>query len=405
MQQAIHLLIVDGHHGTALVAAFGSRWLLPVLTCPERRRVDRAVLEWLANRGVKGDVVGQWAGRMSADVIDWLVVIRARPDAVSQPPLVWSRLECLTPASAVESYQGWAVARSLERGSLPSMPGPFGDFNWIDEVARWIAVAIGSTPSHLMPFRVTPHEGVLGADTARGRLFFKGLSRERSSEARLTQVLAALAPCAFARTLALETREDGSVWWLTGECRGGLAADPAVVALALARMQRRVMASGPVLRVLPRIDLDAARRWASEIVDDVGCAEGFAAAIDRTATAVVPESWIPMDLDPTNVLVDAGGHVSFIDLDDSFRGAAPLAMAVYARRCHDRSLYAVYEQSWSTPLAGIDWPAFEIASTIVDSWLGWQRAARNTERGEVHGVLEVAAARLRERLRRAVHGL
>jgi hypothetical protein len=404
MRQALHLLIVDAHRGSALVAAFGSKWLLPVLTCPERRRVDRAVLEWLANRGVKGDVVGQWLGRMSEDAIDWLVVIRARPDAASQTPLIWSRLECLMPASAVASYQGWAVARSVERGRLPSMPGPFGEFNWIDEVDEWIGAAIGSKPDRLTPFRVTPHEVVLGADTVRGRVFFKGLTHERSSEARLTQVLSALAPCAFARTLALDTRDDASVWWLTDECRGGRAADPAVVALALARMQRRVMASAPVLRVLPRIDLDAAGRWASEIVDNVACAAAFAAAIERSVTAVVPESWIPMDLDPTNVLVDESGHVSFIDLDDSFLGAVPLAMAVYARRCRDRSLYAVYEQSWSPPLAGIDWSAFELAATIFDSWLGWRRATRNTERGEVHGVLEVATARLRERLRRAVHG-
>jgi hypothetical protein len=113
------------------------------------------------------------------------------------------------------------------------------------------------------------------------------------------------------------------------------------------------------------------------------------------------DSWIPMDLDPTNALVD-GSDVRFIDLDDSYLGPAPLAMAVFANRCRDRSLARIYEQCWSPRLAPVDWPAFAIAAAVIDAWLGWQRLQRNLERGEVRGAVGVAAQRTRDRLVRAV---
>src|SRR6185437_656019 len=118
--------------------------------------------------------------------------------------------------------------------------------------------------------------------------------------------------------------------------------------------------------------------------------------------AGVQQSWIPMDLDPTNALVDDRGAVRFIDADDSFLGPAPLAMAVFAARCGDRSVHRTYEQSWSPALSGLDWAAFERVAIVVQSWLAWTRLERNVARGDVFVDREFAMARTRARLDKAI---
>lgn len=399
MRQTFHVLIVDRHADQALATWHGSRWLLPVLTCHERVRAGAALVRWACQRGVRGELVGQWVGRVTSNGTDWLAVISATttPDT---PGLAWTPLDRLANASSLIDYQGWAVTNTLERGSQPSVAGPFGRLAWPDEVKSWIGRSVGATPGTLVPYRVTAHAVVLGVETAHGRVYFKGLAPDRTGEARLTPVLAALAPLSFARTLAIDARADGSIWWLTGACPGEGGRGSEHVARHLARLQRRVMASGPVIRELQAIDLADAARWASALAGDRRCGAAIAYALERVVNAPVPESWIPMDLDPTNVLV-TGEHVRFIDLDDSFFGPAPLAMAVFARRCRDESLYAIYQRSWVPPLDAVEWPAFELMATVFESWRGWQRVKRNTERGDVSGALEPATRRIRDRLLRA----
>jgi len=403
MQQVLHLHIVDRDRGAALAAWYGKRWLLPVLICGERARAALVVATWAAEHGVPCDLAGQWLGRVGPDATDWLMVMRAAPfSRAADPKLEWSPLADLTSTASLDNYQGWAVAACLEHGSLPSVPGPFGNLTWLDDVKAWISAAAGTVARAVTPYRVSAHEVVLGAETRCGPVYFKGLRAERACEARLTRAMAALAPASFARTLAVEERADGSVWWLAAGCPGQPGDDGNLAAGALARLQRRVIGSGPVLRELRRLDLDAVTTWASGFIDDAASGGAIQRCVERAANASVPESWIPMDLDPTNVLVD-GGEVRFIDLDDSYLGPAPLAMAVFSRRCRDASLYRTYEHSWFPPLSGIDWSAFEVTAAVVDAWLGWQRVERHTCRGEVHGALDLAATRTRERLSRCVH--
>jgi hypothetical protein len=112
-----------------------------------------------------------------------------------------------------------------------------------------------------------------------------------------------------------------------------------------------------------------------------------------------------MDLDPTNILTDGESRVRFIDVDHSFLGPAPLAMATLVMRCGDRTVYRTYEQSWSPRLTDVDWEAFETAATVIQAWLGWKRLKGNIARGEVYVDGNLAAERTRQRLARAIGGV
>ena len=414
MKQLSHLLIVNGDRRAALVAIIGPRWLLPVVTCSERARGAPLVARWCAERGIAADVVGQWLGRVTADAIDWLVAIVAAPDTVvSDSALEWRALDGLLSNPSVLEYQAWAVARALVRGALPSVEGPFGNLSWPDDVRTWIAEAMGSTVTSLTPYRVGAYEVVLDADCAGGRVYFKGLAGERATEPRLTQELARMAPESFARTLAMEPREDGTVWWLTAACPGLSGGNAHGAAGTLARLQQRVFALD-ALPDLTALDLEAAATWAGELLGESPVADVVRQQCARVMSADVPATWIPMDLDPSNVLIDDDGRVRFIDVDDSFLGPAPLAVTTLALRsaCGARSargarpsgraIYRTWELAWSSALTGLDWVAFETASIVVQSWLGWRRLERHIARGEVYVDRDLAAERTRQRLTRAI---
>jgi hypothetical protein len=273
---------------------------------------------------------------------------------------------------------------------------------------------MGSAVAALTPYRVGAHEVVLGADCAHGRVYFKGLTGERAAEARLTEALAAVAPDSFARTLALDRRADGTVWWLTAACPGQSGSEAHRAAETLAQVQQHVLAMGarPELAVL---DLETAAHWASALLGDSPCGAPVRQRCADVMRADVPATWIPMDLDPSNILIDDEDRVRFIDVDDSFLGPAPLAMATLALRCGDRTLlsargarpsgraiYRTWELTWTSPLTGLDWAAFETAATVVQSWLGWNRLERNVARGEVYVDRDLAAERTRQRLARSI---
>jgi hypothetical protein len=402
MRQLLHLLVVDCERRRALATRFGSKWLLPIVACDERVRAPLASLRWAASQGIACDVAGQWLGQISADGTDWLVVMRRLPGCATPEPgaLRWTSLDAMSATPAVIDYQRSALSVSLERTRLPSVSGPFGHIGWIDEVTSWIDSFV--TVSAVTPYRLSASEVVLGAESPCGRVFFKGLPAQRSDEAFLTRTLSALAPRSFARTIALERRPEGSVWWLTAGCAGTMTRDVHAIARALARLQRRLMASAPVPRRLHDLDLLECAKWSSQLVDGSTAAlvnEG----ISRVVAAAVPQGWSPLDLHPTNVLVDDCGNVRFIDVDGSFLAPAPLAAAMLANRCADRSLYRTYEEAWFPPLRDVDWPAFELTAAVVEARLAWRRFERHARAGELGGALEVAASRTRERLERAVH--
>jgi hypothetical protein len=404
MQQMLHLLIVDRDRRAALTATYGSRWLLPVVTCAERARAAPLAARWAEERGAPGDVAGQWLGRVTEAGIDWLVAVAARPQHMTPPPpLEWTPLDALSSRMSLLDYQQWAIARAVQGDALPSVSGPFGNLSWSEDVRTWIGGAAESAVSSLTPYRVGAYEVVLGADCVPGRVYFKGLVEERAAEARLTQALAAAAPDSFARTLALERQPDGCAWWLTAACPGRPGGDPHRAAQALARVQQRTRTAGHRSLALRALDLEAAARWAGDLLGDSRSGAIVRRRCAQALRADVPAAWIPMDLDPANILVDAGHRVRFIDVDDSFLGPAPLAMATLARRSADPTLYRTYERSWSPPLARLDWQDFEVAASVVESWLGWTRLRRNIERGEVFAPLDLVEARVRTRLARCVN--
>jgi hypothetical protein len=401
VRHQLHLLLVDRETRTALAARFGTRWLLPSIVCSERVRAGPLAARWCAERGLRGDVAGQWLGRAQTSSVDWLIAISARrPSACAAAPLDWIDLDLLANSSSVIDYQTWAMGRCLAHHAMPAVEGPFGNLEWPEQALAWITALLGSPLCALTPYRVSAYEVVLGVDTARGRVYLKGLAGDHAAEAHITRRLAALAPASFAPTLALDHGADGMVWWLTGECAGRPSHDAALVGAALARVQHRLMDCVNDLPDLRDVDLGAAALWACS-----GAQHGDLMwdACDWVQRAPVPRTWIPMDVDPTNVLVD-GEDVRFIDVDDSFAGPAPLAIALFARRCGSPPAYRAYEQSWSPPLERLDWQRLETAAVVFDAWSGWQRLQRNVARGEVDAPIDSLEARVRERLARDLYG-
>jgi hypothetical protein len=399
MQQSLHLLITRAATGEALAARYGSRWLLPIISCDERMRADPKAVRWCADRDIECEVVGQWLGRISPQVTDWLMVLSAtHGDRPSDRQLMWTPLAALISRPALIEYQGWAIRRVMEGGSTPSVPGPFGRFDWLDDVKEWIRAVAGEPACRrIRQFRSRANEVVLCVRARCGDVYFKGLVEDRAREPRITQTLSAVAAAHFARTLAVEERADGSTWWLTASCPGVPAANGEPVAHALAKVQRRLMNTDVCERILPLLDLDAALRWGTELVDG-GCVRRIETCLSSVLSTRAPRTWIPMDLHPTNALVSADGAVRFIDIDESFFGPAPLAAALFATRSRDASIRAAYERSWSPAFGSVDWAAFEAAAGLVEAWLGWQRLERKVRGGEVHGAFEIATNRIRQRL-------
>lgn len=391
MQQHLHLLILDPDRRGALAGRYGARWLLPSIRCDERLRAGPAVARWCADRSICGDVAGQWLGRAGAHAVDWLVPIpTCRPLPSAETSLAWTPLDALAGGKSVLDYQTWALARSLERSIVPSAPGPFGNLDWPDRVRTWLRDTLGLTVAGWTAYRTSAHEAVLGVDTPRGRIYFKGLTGDRATEALVTRRFFEAAPASFARTIALEGRSDGTTWWVTAECHGRRASDPAAVATALARLQHCLLPLARDPGLLETADLAAACEWAGEE--------------HRPISPAIPASWIPMDLDSTNVLID-GERVHFIDLDDSFVGPAPLAMAAFSRRGDGvrAAAYAAYERSWPPPLAAVEWRRLERAAVVFQAWRGWLRVMRNVERSELDADLDRVRASIRARLARDLY--
>jgi hypothetical protein len=375
------------------------------MTCTERIRAAQVVVRWCEEQRIHGDVAGQWLGRVTEQSTDWLVaIVGSAPFRVPDKTLEWIPLRALATSDAVVEYQQWALRTAVNGAAEPCVRGPFGNLSWPATVRAWITAATRCEPSAITPYRVSPHEVVLGVDCACGRVYFKGLVGERTVEPILTQALARIAPDSFAQTLACERREDGSVWWLMTACPGvpAEAEDAQRAARALATIQQQVIEAGIEAFPLPRIDFASAREWAITLLGPAASRLVTDACAHATSTEL-PHSWIPMDLDPTNVLIDEHGGVRFIDIDDSFVGPAPLAMASFAARCGDRAAYAIYEQAWAPSRERIDWQRLEVAAAVFQAWLGWNRLQRNVGHGDVHAALDRVEVHIRERLASSIY--
>jgi hypothetical protein len=432
MHQLLHVLVVDYEGHAALADTHGTKWLLPMVSCSERTRAVPAIQRWIEQQGLTGALIGQWLGRLTIDAaaIDWLVVFRANDLASrsSKHSLSWIPLERLRSSASVFDYQQWAV-RAVTAYGLPQVTGPFGNLAWADRVHAWLEQVVGGLPDdgQSVVYRAGAYEVVTSVRTRSGPMYFKGLAPDRASEAHVTSALAAAMPDSFARTNALAPQDNGSTWWLAQGCAGVPLAQrltlgsAELVAAACARIQREARSLAGLDANLPPLDLRGAAAWSIELLrnEDSGsasdtCCAAIAYACDEVDVAVTPCSWVPMDLDPANVLIDCGGAVRFIDLDDSYRGPAALAMATLARRIRrldvERSvsieaLYRAYERSWSwSALGDRAWRAFDIMSNVMEARLGWERVVRNTSRGELHGPLTPVAERLALGLGRAVKG-
>ena len=426
MQQFLHLLIVDRDRRRGLASAHDSRWLLPSVCCTERTRAGPLAARWMAEHGLAGHVIGQWLGRLgpTQDAMDWLVVVDARVprQGAALPDIRWVPLERLKSSTSLLDYQQWALRKAVPN-DLPFVAGAFGTMTWFDEAREWLNLVAGPLAGSPICYKATPCEVVFGIAARCGTVYFKGLTGDRVAEATLTSTLASELPESFARTLALETRADDSVWWLTAHCRGAtLAANltperTRLVAARLARTQRHFIGRTRCLGILDA-DLASAAAWAHALVVerlDAATADRCAASIARThqpaGAGDLPRSWVPLDLDAGNVLID-DEFVRFIDLDQSCVGSAPLALSTLLRRLRRADAAAplwstavrrAYERSWTPHLElGERWSQLEAMSLLLESYRGWRQLQQKSERGEVYGALDFAATRTAQRLARAL---
>jgi hypothetical protein len=385
----------------ALTRSFGEHALLPVLVCNERVRGTLAVSRWLSMAGVEGAVIGQWLGRAAptSDTVDWLVVVLSSRGTDRPAGLRWLASERLGDARLLCAYQRWAIERANNANGMPTTTGPFGQVDWLHEVSSWVEEKTEAPVRGIVTYKATPSEAVLRFNTSQGEVFFKGLSLDRASEAHLTSALASICPESFAQTVALETRTDGTVWWLARACPGvSLAAvatpeNVARVAAAYTGIQERITLSGlnaissccPVLDVEEATSCISELTGASDAAKDIRdrCCARLQSACEAVSSPRVRRRWIALDLAPGNILLDCD-DVRFIDLDDSFIGPAPLALATLSRRLK----------------TNLGLGSFDVIATALEAWLGWRKVAGMTARGEVEGVLDLARDRLTRSLLR-----
>lgn len=399
MRQVLHLLFVHPPSGDVLTSCYRSRWVLPVVTVRDRVRAGPCVHRWAADRGIDAAVIGQWFGRVSPAQTDWVMVSRVeRRTTCLDPQLAWTQPGALDRCSALLEYQGWAAARL---GPNVRVAGPFGHLDWLGGVRRWIEGCAGPIGGHMTPLRTGATEVVLSAATPSGRVFFKGFSPDRVHELRLTRAVEARVPDRVARTVAVAEDDENGVWWLTAACPGRSSAGAIEVPAALAALQQRLDRLDET--ALPALDLEAVGCWALALLAAHAEVRSAVAAFESVRRGRYPLTWIPMDLDPSNVLVDEDRSVRFIDLDDSFLGPAPLAMSVYATRSRAPLLYRVYEDAWPGA-AHPDWQALEVVTLVVEAWLGLRRLQRLVTCGEVVADLTFVGDRLRARLVHMLHG-
>src|SRR5262245_36295852 len=120
MREFLHLLVVDRERGMAAAAAYDGRWFLPIVCGPSRARAAPLVLEWLARRGMGGDVLGQWLGRVAPDgrAIDWLMAVASDARTNAGSGLRWIPLHALRSSPSLMEYQQWALATATGNMAL-----------------------------------------------------------------------------------------------------------------------------------------------------------------------------------------------------------------------------------------------------------------------------------------------
>ncbi|HWW87421.1 MAG TPA: hypothetical protein VNZ26_27675, partial [Vicinamibacterales bacterium] len=309
MRHSLHLLIVDEERGQACATWHETRWLLPILSVPERRRAGVLVLEWLHRRRLRGRVLGQWLGRPTTDLrgVDWLVVVRVLANGAGQAheDLRWTPLRLLKSSRSWLDYQQWSLEKVMSKGESPAVGGPFGTTRWLEPIEGWIQEvtrrSVDYSRDRIIPYRVTPFEVVLGLERPEGVIYFKGLSSDRMLEATVLSKLALIVPHLFPRTLAFITTANGSIWWLMEECPGSaLSNDPkeeraasAVVAYAHLQQQLAERVANRQLGEIEALDLSSMASWASNLLavsphdGEPGLDHAAIVAIDEAVQTVV----------------------------------------------------------------------------------------------------------------------
>jgi len=423
MRHLLHFLILDGDRRRALAIRSAAGWLFPSAACATGMRLGPVVSRVLGGLGLTGDGVGQWNARVTPDggSIDTLVITVARPKAGRcGMDHDWIVVGDLLALPALVEYQAWALRRTFGDRTA-DVTGPFEMLNWFSSVAEWMRGLVGSFEGVTI-HRATEWEVVLGISEGSRRWYFKGLTRERAIEAHLTMSLAMMCPASFAPTVAIESGPNGTTRWLMESWPGvplSARLTDASIAHAAAecvRMQERIGDVRCLRPALPRLDAVALTRWSWDIVDpsrDRQATDAIDRAVDDVVAAGFADRWLPLDLDPANILLDDQDRVAVIDLDDSFVGPAPLAAATLVRRVRARArrgatasgadvVRVAYERMSQRPMTPRLWKALDTLAVVIEARLACQRLETARARGALQGPVDILVDRIRTSLVRTV---
>ena len=182
------------------------------------------------------------------------------------------------------------------------------------------------------------------------------------------------------------------------------------------RMQERIGDVRCLRPALPRLDAVALTRWSRDIVDpsrDRQATDAIDRAVDDVVAAGFADRWLPLDLDPANILLDDQDRVAVIDLDDSFVGPAPLAAAPLVRRVRARArrgatasgadvVRVAYERMSQRPMTPRLWKALDTLAVVIEARLACQRLETGRARGALQGPVDILVDRIRTSLVRTV---
>ena len=331
-----------GHGALATPTPVG--WILPTVRTHDAARITDDVRHLVERAGIDCVVVHEaWLPVGAGEKPDprrYCVVVAASDAAAgAKGPVQWIDLDSLLTSRPAFPAQLQGLRICLDRMRHPV--APFDQQTSTEASRRWIDEALEQCGrARSGPIRLLGCDRfyrVAEVPTHAGPVFFKGGDPSVLAEARMTALVADVAPGHAARTLAIDPRG----WWLMDGLAGqSLAAgcqkqDVLVALTTLATIQRRLAFDPSAeLTLGPPVRLDNLCAAVDLTLEEFAPTASVATAVRHNCDLLkaaldscqqIPLTWVHGDLAPANVL-SFQGRIAFIDLNASIRGCPLLPL-------------------------------------------------------------------------------